>query len=530
VRPAAVREPFSAMPGRRTMFDSAKLEHKLDKAAFKALEPGLRENLLNAQFQLIEQKRRSLLVLIHGPDGAGKGAVLNRIYGWLDVHKLRTLTFEAPCTEDDGHPGMWKYWRQLPLYGEIGVVLGSWYHKPLCDFALGRIDHAGFTAALEEVRRFETMLHAEGVCLMKIWLYLGAEEAKKRLKALNNGEARRPVVREWAELDGKKARERLASTAEEAARLTSTEVAPWMVVPAVDRDYRDAMAGSLLLETLQAITARPAAPAREPEPATMPDLPPPAQEDAANPTRVPATLPAFSILSALDLTKTISDDDYEKALAREQKRLTALASSRAFAKSGLVIAFEGSDAAGKSSTIMRIRQALDPRRFRVYPIAAPTDEEAARPYLWRFWRHVPERGRTAIFDRSWYGRVLVERVEGFCAPQDWARAYGEINDFEAQLARSGYAVVKFWLAISQAEQARRFEAREAISYKRFKLTPEDWRNRAKWPLYEAAVTEMVDRTSTAHAPWTLVEAEDKHYARVKVVRTVADRLEEVLGR
>ena len=194
-----------------------------------------------------------------------------------------------------------------------------------------------------------------------------------------------------------------------------------------------------------------------------------------------------------------------------------------------MIAFEGSDAAGKSSTIMRLRRALDPRRFRVHPIAAPTDEEQARPYLWRFWRHIPTHGRTAIFDRSWYGRVLVERVEGLCGPDDWGRAYGEINDFEAQLTRAGYVVVKFWLAISQDEQARRFEEREKIAYKRFKLTPEDWRNREKWPLYEAAVTEMVDRTSTREAPWTLVEAEDKHFARVKVLKTIADRLEAALA-
>ncbi|MFS8037088.1 polyphosphate:AMP phosphotransferase [Xanthobacter sp. AM11] len=495
------------------MFESAKFEHRLDKTAFKALEPSLREDLLNAQFQLIEQSRRSLMVLVHGPDGAGKGAVLNRLYGWLDVRKLQTLTFDMPCADED-RPPMWKYWRELPPFGQIGIMLGSWYHAPLCKRALKQMGRADFMSALEEIQRFEAMLHAEGVSLLKIWLYLDPEEARSRLKALTHGAYQRPVVREWAEFETERERERMEVATEEAARATSTETAPWHVVPAADGEYRDAMAGSLLLEKLRAM-------AQEPEPAPQP-LPP-------NPTRVPGPLPAFSILSTLDLTQRLDEDQYDAQLARAQSRITRITNGTAFSRAGLVIAFEGSDAAGKSSTIMRLRHALDPRRFRVHPIAAPSDEERARPYLWRFWRHIPAHGRTAIFDRSWYGRVLVERVEGLCGPDDWGRAYGEINDFEGQLTRAGYVVVKFWLAISQEEQARRFEARETIAYKRFKLTPEDWRNREKWPLYEAAVTEMVDRTSTRDAPWTLVEAEDKHFARVKVLRTVADRLEAMLG-
>ncbi len=497
------------------MFESAKIEHTLDKATFKEMEPGLRENLLNAQFQLIDKKRRSLLILIHGPDGAGKGAVLNRLYGWLDARKLRTLTYEIQTASERERPPLWKYWRDLPPYGEIGVMLGSWYHAPLCDRALGRSGRSAFSSTLEDINRFEAMLHAEGVSLLKLWLYLADDEARARFKVLSKKSYERPVVREWAEVDTPKERTRLLVEAEEAARLTSSDIAPWHVVPAVDGDYRDAMAGTLLLERLTALDA-------ETAPAPQPEQP--------NPTQLPVGLPPFSILSALDLSQTLKDEDYAAQLHEAQHRITRLTTSPAFQKRGLVLVFEGSDAAGKSSTIMRLRRALDPRRFRVHPIAAPTDEERARPYLWRFWRHVPAHGHTAIFDRSWYGRVLVERVESLISPQDWGRAYGEINDFEDQLTKSGFIVVKFWLAISQDEQAKRFEAREATAYKRFKLTPEDWRNRAKWPLYEEAVTEMVDRTSTRQAPWTLVEMEDKLYGRVKVVRTVADRLEEELGR
>lgn len=495
------------------MFESAKIEHKLDKATFKEMEPELREDLLNAQFQLIDKKRRALLVLIHGPDGAGKGAVLNRLYGWLDARKLRTLTYESCTQADHTRPPFWKYWRDLPPYGEIGIMLGSWYHMPLCMRALGHFGRSAFSAALEDINRFEAMLHAEGVSLLKLQLYLGAEEARTRFKALNKKRYERPVVREWGDVDTPKERARLVEAAEEAARLTSSDIAPWHVVPAADAEYRDAAVGSLLLEKLRAIDAHStlAPPPREP-----------------NPTRVALGLPQVSVLSALDLSRKLEEKDYDKDLREAQHRITRLTTAPAFQNRGLVLVFEGSDAAGKSSTIMRLRRALDPRHFRVHPIAAPTDEERARPYLWRFWRHVPGHGNTAIFDRSWYGRVLVERVEGFCTPDDWGRAYGEINDFEDQLSKSGLIVIKFWLAISQEEQAKRFEARETTAYKRFKLTPEDWRNREKWPLYEAAVTEMVDRTSTREAPWTLVEMEDKLFGRVKVVRTVADRLQKEL--
>ncbi len=494
------------------MFESMKIEHRLDKAAFKAMEPKLREDLLDIQADLIAAKKRSILVLLNGADGAGKGAVLNQLYGWLDARKLVTLTYDTPTDEERARPPMWRYWRDMPAAGEIGIVLGSWYHDILSCRVSGTDSRTRFGERLAAVNRLEQMLWREGVVVLKLWLHVEADRAEGRMAQAKAGSADRPVVREWDEVKGRKERRRLEEAATEAFRITSTVDAPWVVVPAADPHYRDAMVAEALMDALHRATA--------------PALPPPAP---AAPLFQPESLPKASILSTLDYDRTISDAAYRSELEAQQRRITEITQSRKFRRSGLVCVFEGSDAAGKSSTIMRLRQALDPRHFRVHPISAPTDEERARPYLWRFWRSIPRRGDVAVFDRSWYGRVLVERVENFTPEADWERAYGEINDFEHELTQSGYVVVKFWLAITPEEQARRFEERERIAYKRFKLTPEDWRNREKWPLYDAAVTDMVDRTSTYYAPWTLVEAQDKHWCRVKVLTTIADRLDKALG-
>ncbi|MCY1524977.1 Polyphosphate:AMP phosphotransferase [compost metagenome] len=217
-------------------------------------------------------------------------------------------------------------------------------------------------------------------------------------------------------------------------------------------------------------------------------------------------------------------------MATEQARLNGLMRDKRMRGHALMAVFEGNDAAGKGGAIRRVTGALDPRQYRTVPIAAPTEEERAQPYLWRFWRHVPGRGQFTIFDRSWYGRVLVERVEGFCSQADWLRAYGEINDFEEQLHNYGIVLVKFWLSIDKETQMQRFKEREEVAFKRYKITEEDWRNRDKWDLYVDAVDDMVDRTSTEIAPWTLVEANDKRYARVKVLRTINEALEKAFAK
>ena len=521
------------------MFDSAALDHSLDKAEFERLATQLRIDLLAAQKALAEKANASILILINGPDGAGKGGVLNRLYEWMNAQNLVTLTYDGLSDEERLHPFTWRYWRDLPPKGRTGIMLGSWYHAPMLHRATGAMRRSAFHDTLEGINRFEAMLVEERSLILKLWLHLPPKLAAKRLdEAEKGGVFKRPVVREWDRIQSKSERKKFDETALETARITSTGAAPWHVVAASDANYRDIAVGQLLLTMMRGALALP-----EPDRAAMKQA---ADEAAAlvmgkakpkrafkraskdaSSTSSPA-LPFKSVLSTLDMNANVAAKDYEKELRRLQERITEAVQSKAFRKRGLVLVFEGNDAAGKGGAIRRVREALDPRQYRVHPTAAPNEAERARPYLWRFWRHVPALGKIAIFDRSWYGRVLVERVEGFCQPADWMRAYGEINDFEETLARFDLITIKYWLAITEDEQIRRFEEREDTAYKQYKITPEDWRNRAKWPLYEVAMNDMVDRTSTHHAPWTLVAANHKRLARLSVLRTLADRLDESL--
>lgn len=500
------------------MFDSVRLPHKLGKAEFAEVSERLRERLLEAQFEFVERKQKSLILLINGSDGAGKGEVLNRLYEWLDDHSLETLSYGPPTDEERARPLEWRYWRDMPAKGRIGLMLGGWHHRLLHHRARGKISRDAFETGLDEINRSEEMLRAEGVVVLKLWLHVEDSVAQKRLAKLreDGGRLRRAIVVEWDDIKGARAREKLARSALDLIEKTSTGYAPWAVIAAEDARYRDAAVAELLLAALERANAE-SAPTPTPTPAPTPEQP------GEGPL-----LPRASLVGSLDLSLTADRDGYGAGLEALQDRLSELTTSRKFAHRGLVLVFEGNDAAGKGGAILRVRAGLDPRRFRVHGTAAPTDEELARPYLWRFWRHLPRLGHTAIFDRSWYGRVLVERVEGYCSRDDWMRAYSEINDFERQQARARILVIKFWLAISQEEQLARFSDRAARPAKRYKITEEDWRNRGKWAQYEEAANEMIDRTNARRASWTLVESNDKKYSRLKVLRTIVDRLEEEL--
>ena len=493
------------------MFESAELGHRLSKAEYETIEPKLRTDLLDVQFDLFEHKDFAVVILINGIDGAGRGETVNLLNEWMDPRHIEVHAFDRPTGEEGERPPMWRFWRALPPKGKIGVLFGNWYVDPIGERAGGRLKKAPLDQRLSELNRFEAMLAAEGVLLVKFWFHLSRAGQKKRLKALESSPATRWRVQQ-ADWDFYEQYDRYREVAEHVLRRTSTGVAPWVIVDGTDPQYRAVQVGRTLLERLQRRIEY--------------------VRKGFRPRQTAAPLVAApderNLLNSLVLSQPMDKKAYDKALEKLQGRLALALRSDAFARRSLVLVFEGMDAAGKGGAIRRITEALDTRQYQVIPIAAPTDEEAAQPYLWRFWRRLPQRGKVAIFDRSWYGRVLVERVEGFCSEADWMRAYAEINDFEDQLVSAGAVVVKFWLSVSQDEQLARFKARESETFKRYKITPDDWRNREKWPLYEPAVCDMIDRTSTSNALWTLVEADNKYFARVKILRTLVDKLEAVL--
>ncbi len=492
------------------MFESAELGHKISKEVWKKEIPGLREGLLDAQLDLFQAKKFPVIILVAGVDCAGKGETVNLLNEWMDPRHVETHALRDLTDEELERPQMWRYWRVLPPRGKIGVFIGTWYSGPLVENVYGTIKNAELDQRLDRIIHFEKMLCDEGALVLKFWLHLSKDEQKKRLKLLEKDSQTRwrVTATDWEHY---KLYDKFRKVSERMLRSTSTPEAPWTIVEGTDPYYRYLTIGKSILSAMRQ------------------------RLDAAEPPRheepIPPILPTVDnllILQTLDLTRSLKKSEYESELEKYQGKLNLLTRDPDFKKLSVVVAFEANDAAGKGGSIRRITQALDARQYRVIPVAAPTEEERAQPYMWRFWRNIPRKSRFAIFDRSWYGRVLVERVEGYCERADWMRAYGEINDFEEQMVRNRTVVVKFWLSISPDEQLKRFKEREKIGFKRFKITDEDWRNREKWSEYELAVCDMIDRTSTDIAPWTLVEANDKYYARIKILKTLCERIEKAL--
>ena len=494
------------------MFDSANLDHRIDKVKYKREAPKLREALLNAQYDLKENGKFPVLILIAGVEGAGKGETVNLLNEWMDPRHIAAHAFPAPSDEEIERPPLWRYWRALPPRGKIGVFFGAWHTIPIVQRVQGLIGESEYAQAIGEILRFEKMLCDEGVLLLKYWFHLSRSQQKKRLKALEKDPKTRWRVTdiEWEYF---KLYNKFIKVSEPFLRKTSTGEAPWIVVPGGDPRYRTLTFGRHLLSAMrERLDQKPAKDGA--------DKTPPLLAEADN----------LNVLRALPLDQTITKQEYDKQLEKWQGHLNLLSRDPRFKSISVVAVFEGNDAAGKGGAIRRVTSAIDARQYNNVPVAAPTEEERAQPYLWRFWRHIPRRGRFTFFDRSWYGRVLVERVERFCVEADWMRAYTEINDFEQALAKHGIVVLKFWLAIGKDEQFKRFKGREKIAFKRFKITEEDWRNRKQWDAYERAVCDMVDQTSTSIAPWTLVEANNKYHARLKVLKTMCQGIEEALER
>ncbi|OKH37521.1 polyphosphate:AMP phosphotransferase [[Phormidium ambiguum] IAM M-71] len=494
------------------MLDTLNLDLALDKNTYNTQIESLMRQLRSLQ-KACWDKKQPMVVVLEGWAAAGKGALLKKMVGYMDPRGFTVHPIWPPSVEEQKYPFLWRFWQQLPARGSIGIFYHSWYIHVLEDRLFERVEAAQVPLVMQQINAFERQLVDDGVAIAKFWIHLSQKELKKRLKkyASNSLQSWRVRPEDWQQ---EKNYDRYVALAEEMLIHTSTGPAPWTLV---EGDCQRWARAKVLTQFVATITE---ALDRLHCYVPLASLPPQKQLNPAEP----------NLLAQVDLGQSLSKSEYKVQLSREQVKLRKLQLSIYENQIPVLILFEGWDAAGKGGAIKRLTDILDPRSYYVNAFAAPTDEEKAHQYLWRFWRRLPMAGTIGIFDRSWYGRVLVERVEGFAKENEWRRAYQEINEFEAQLTSHGYVVVKFWLHISNEEQLRRFEERQNDPFKEYKLTEEDWRNREKWPLYEVAVNQTIQRTSTPTAPWTLIAANDKYFARVKVIQTVSQAIVRELKR
>jgi len=475
--------------------------NSVSKEEYDAAIPDLRVGLINAQYDL-RSADFPVIIWIAGDDRRAANELVNRLNEWMDSRFADTRVFADPTDEENQRPQLWRLWRSLPPKGRASFFVGG-LMRAATQHAKGEIDEPHFSIWLRHIANMQTELVADGALLLKFFLHTPADVQKKKLKkaAKDAQEGWQVDKRDWAALDGLGP---VMPIAERILRETSGPGAPWTIVESTDDRYRDLTVAKTILS---ALAARLAEEARQQGPAlsaaVFGDY-----DSAAN------------VLSGVDLTQTLSRDAYRAQLAAEQGKLKKLSLEARKRGISTVLAFEGWDAAGKGGVIRRVTGALEAGDYRVIPVAAPTEEERKFHYLWRFWRDLPPAGRVVIFDRTWYGRVLVERLEGFAKPAEWQRAYDEINDFEAQMVERGYFVAKFWMHISPEEQLARFKAREDTPYKQHKITEEDYRNRDRWAEYVTGVDQMVLRTTSEGARWNVIPANNKQFARIATLKAI----------
>lgn len=483
------------------MLKVAEVGNSIDKATFKAAVPQLRLELVNAQYDL-RNADFPVIIWIAGDDRLAANALVNRLNEWLDSRFIDTRVFADPTEEEMQRPQLWRLWRSLPPRGRAAFFVGG-LMRAANQRAEGEIGEPEFSGWLRHLAQMQAALVADGALILKFFLHTPAKVQKKKLKeAEKHPELGWQVDhRDWAALDTLGP---VLPIAERILRETSGPGAPWTIVEATDDRYRDLTVARTILA---ALTARLSDEARN----TSPTIPESAFGDFDE---------GANVLSGVDLSQSLDRHEYRKELAKQQARLRRLSIEARNRGVSTVLAFEGWDAAGKGGVIRRVTAALEAGDFRVIPVAAPTEEERKYHYLWRFWRDLPPAGRFVIFDRTWYGRVLVERLEGFATPAEWQRAFDEINDFESQLVERGYYVAKFWLHISAEEQLSRFKAREETPYKKHKITEEDYRNREKWHDYVKAVDQKILRTTSEGAQWHVIPANDKRFARIQTLKAI----------
>lgn len=440
-----------------------------------------------------------IAIVFEGFSAAGKGTMIGKMISPLDPRGFKVYTMEKESEDDKMHPYLWRFATKMPAQGRIHIFDHSWYQ--------------GYPQVLqaEEIRQYERQYTDDGVVLIKFFLAITAKEQKKRLSALEKSKDTKWRV---TEKDWKKNKnyDKYLEQYDSMLIQTDTSNAPWTVVEAMDKKYAICKILTTVVGRLELALEAKKAGMKATD--AVPDI---LEEDLRN-----------GVLQGVDLSLTMEPEEYKKKRKELQKRLEVLHNKMYLQRVPVVLAFEGWDAGGKGGAIKRITQCIDPRGYEVVPVASPNDVEKSHHYLWRFWEKFPKDGHMTIFDRTWYGRVLVERVEGFATEQEWKRAYQEINAMESHLVKSGTIVLKFWMHIDQEEQEKRFRQRMETPEKQWKITDEDWRNREKWDAYERAIDEMMLRTSTQEAPWHIIEANSKLYARIKVLEIVVEALEKRL--
>lgn len=493
------------------MLENIDLNKTIEKEVYKKLFPNLELKLGEIQRRLNNLKI-PVMIVFEGWDASGKGTLINELILPLDPRGFKVYGINPPNEEESLRPFLWRFWTKTPQRGRIAVFDTSWYGTNLHERVNGNIKDNKWKQNINEIKSFERQLCDDGYAIIKFFLHISKKEQKERLEAIQEDAAMSWKVTEedWKR---HKKYDKYQTRIEEMVEKTDTDYAPWTIVEAHEKRFAVVKVFTTVIEALEKkIKLFEDNKSKEKD------------KEIKNELKELNT----SILDGIDLSKDICEKEYKDRLEKYQSRIREIEHEMYIKRKPLVILYEGWDAAGKGGNIRRLTKSMDPRGYEVVPIAAPNDLEKVHHYLWRFWNSIPKAGHITVFDRTWYGRVLVERVEGFCSEEEWKRAYNEINEMEEHLVNSGSVLVKFWLHIDKEEQLRRFEERKEIEYKQWKITDEDWRNREKWDKYKEAVDEMLFRTSTTIAPWTVIESNSKYFARLKTLKTIIDAMEKNL--
>ena len=506
--------------GGERMLEQIDLTRKLEKEEYQQKMEEMEPALARLQREC-KALGIPVIVVFEGFGASGKGVQINKLIHPLDPRGFEVFAIKGENEEERMYPFLWRFWIKTPEKGRIAIFDTSWYRKVSVERFDKKMSREELAYAYQEINTFERALTDDGTVLIKLFLHISKKEQKKRFeKLLHSKETAWRVndedLKRNKDYDGYKAMN------EEMLEKTETACAPWTIVEAEDRRFATAKIFAEVIRILEEKVKE-----KKAQKAAKESSAKDSQQKAQSPEDFGNGLDS-SVLSKADLTLSYTKEEYKEKLKKLQDRMSLLHGELYRRRIPVVLGFEGWDAGGKGGAIKRLTEAMDPRGYVVSPTAAPDATEKSHHYLWRFWRSMPKAGHITIFDRTWYGRVMVERIEGFCTKEEWQRAYREMNDMEASLAHSGAIVLKFWLQIDKDEQERRFNERMENPEKRWKITDEDWRNREKWDQYEEAVNEMILKTSTSYAPWIIVEGNSKYYARIKVLESVVKAIEERL--